>query len=65
MSNFSNISRQLKYNTYPIPRISKMPFILEYFQYAIFLDLNMRYYDIKSARTQVIYVPQFLHGKYR
>ena len=36
---------------YPMPKINEMLFKLEDFQYAMSLDLNMRYYDIQLTEN--------------
>ena len=45
--NFINLNNQLKCKPYPMPKINKMLFKLEGFQYATSLDLNMGYYHIQ------------------
>ena len=48
LSDFINISKQLKLKPYQFPKINEMLFKFEGFQYAMSLFLNMVYYHIPN-----------------
>ena len=47
---YRNLNKQLKHQTYPMPKIREMPLKLEGFEYATPLELNMVYYHIPLSK---------------
>ena len=46
ISDFRNLNRRLKFNPYPMPKISEILMKLEDFKYDTSLDFNVEYYPI-------------------
>ena len=51
LSDFINLSKQLKRKPYPMPQINDMLLKLKVFKYAMSLDLNMGYYHIRLSKN--------------
>ena len=47
LSDYRTLNKQLKHETYPMPKIKELLFKWEGFQYDNSLDLNMGYYHIR------------------
>ena len=66
LSEFWNLNRHLKRNTYPTPKILGILLNLEDFQYNTSIDLNMDYYQIRlREQASKLYTIIRTWGKYR
>ena len=48
---YRNLNKQLKREQHPMPKINVMLLKLEGFQYATYLDLNIKYYHIGLSKN--------------
>ena len=63
MSDFRNVNRKLKRMSYPITKVSEIPFKLEGFKYDMQLDLNMGYFHNIEYESNLFTII-LLWGKY-